>query len=363
MPDVTPEAPTASNPTAIRADIAKMVGLDPNKAAEIAKQRDQEAEVIRTTKKNGAEAYDQLNAGQEMDAVKLGVGQFDLSPTSSVNDLVPNLEKRVGEINPAPPQEHVKLFLDSFASKALEDKNYEAAAACYNYITDERLNAEENVEYINKLTSNATTEDEKYDVYLALQQVLPQAQTEQETFQTPIVPTTVEPEAAATAASVSAEGIAADEAIWQAAAGISPATIEPKTPINAPLQPDASLFSPVPTNEAQTQPETLTSITTPAIEALPPTAPAETPPPPTPIAVNPTVTEQAFPQPQPIKVPMAEPKPFETNPLTANNNMPNLRPVPLRVDAIAQGLIKDDLSRTPTTPPISSSEEELARAA
>lgn len=361
MPDVTPEAPTASNPTAIRADIAKMVGLEPAIAAEIAKQRDQEAEVIRTTKKNGIEAYDQLSAGQEIDAVKLGVGQFDLSPTNTVNDLVPNLEKRIHEINPAPPQEHIKLFLDSFATKALDDKNFEAAVACYNYITDEQLTTEENRAYLEKLASAATTPDEKYDLYLALQQVLPQPPQPQ-VF---TAPATVEPEAAATTPA-SAESIAADEAAWRAAAGIDTITDTPETSINAPLQPDTSILSYTPPAkvEPQQKPEIPAPLVIPTMEPLTQPVRAEVPPPPALIPVSRTTTEQPWPQPQPITVPnVAAPKPFESTLPAANINASNLRPVPTREEAAAQGLIEDVASRIPNTPPSSSSEAELARAA
>jgi hypothetical protein len=364
MPDITPEAQAAPKPTAIRADIAKMVGLDPDKAAEIARQRDQEAQVVRITRQNGEEAYDRLDQGLQIDSVALGVGQFDISPIDKVTDLVPNVQKRVQEITPPPPEEHIKLYLDSFAKKALEKKNYEAAVACYNYITDEQLTTEENHAYLEKLASAATTPDEKYDLYLALQQVLPQAQSTQETPQIPIVPTTVKPEAAITAAPVSAESVAADEAAWRAAAGISPATSEPKMPINAPLQPDASLFSSAPPIEAQPQPDVLSSITTPPAEALPPIIHVEVPPTPVIMPVNATAAERPFPQPQPIKAPnMTAPKPFEITPPAANFNAPHLRPVPTREEAAAQGLIEDVASRIPTTPPISSSEAELARAA
>lgn len=339
MPDVTPEAQTTSQPV-IRADIAKMVGLDPEKAAEIAKQRAQEAQVVRISRQNGEKAYETLVGGQQIDSIALGVGQFDLSPTDKVEDVVPNIKKRVHEINPPPPQEHIKLFLDSFATKALEDKNFEAAVACYNYITDEQLTTEENRLYLEKLAASATSLDEKYDLGLALQQVLPQETVTEEpkvltSSEIPQPPTATTPIAAAT--------VEADEAAWRAAAGISPATSEPKAPTAAPLQPDASILSYTP--PAKAEPEVKTEepapMVTPTMEPLPQASQAKVSPSPTPIPVDTTPTEQAFPQPQPITVPTPAPRPFETTPPVANNNLPNLRPVPTRAEAAAQGLIED----------------------
>lgn len=364
MPDVTPEVQTIQAPPEIRAYIAKMVGLDPEQAATIANERGKEAEVVRKCKENASKTYAELKAGQEVDSLGFGAGEISISPIDNTHDLLPNLKRRTQEINPPPPGELIEVWLDQYATSALTDKEFDVAVACYNYTTNENLGDAKNAQYIEKLATAATTSNEKYDLYLALQQVLPQEQTPQQAPQVPTVQETTQPQSASTTAAVSAASIEADEAAWRAAAGISPATNEPKTPITAPLQPDASLFSPAPQSEPQPQPEELASTTIPAVEALPPTVPAEAPPPAVTTPVNTNATEQTFPQPQPIKVPdIAEPNPLVTTPQAANNNVTNLRPAPTKDEAIAIGLIKDDAQRTPTTPSISSSEAELARAA
>ena len=103
MPDMAPEAQTSTKPAEIRADIAKMVGLDLEKAAAIAKQRDQEAEVVRICKNNASETYNRLKTGEEVDLINLGIGKFDLSPTDNIRDLLTNFKKRIEEqLAPAP---------------------------------------------------------------------------------------------------------------------------------------------------------------------------------------------------------------------------------------------------------------------
>ena len=208
------------------------------------------------------------------------------------------------------------------------------AAACYNYITDENLGDAKNAQYIEKMASAATTPNEKYDLYLALQQILPQA-TPAEEPKLPPDQMTAEPQATPTP--VSAVNIAADEAAWRAAAGITLQTDKPETPINAPLQPDASILSYTP--PAKAEPE-VPPLVIPAVEPLPQTI-EETPaaaPQPTPIRID---TQNA--KLQPVEIP------------TDANGRP-LRPVPKREDDAVRGLTDD----IPTTPSISSSEAELA---
>lgn len=363
MPDVTPEAQTIQTPSAIRADIAKMVGLDPEQAATIANERGKEAEVVRKCKENASKTYAELRAGQEVDSLSLGAGELSISPIDNTHDLLPNLKRRTQEINPPPPGELIEVWLDQYATSALTDKEFDVAVACYNYTTNENLGDAKNAQYIEKLATAATTSNEKYDLYLALQQVLPQTQAPTEAPQIATVPETVEPEAAAAPSTASIE---ADEAAWRTAAGIVTPTDKSETPINAPLQPDASILSYTPPAKAELQekPEIPTPQVTPTVEPSPLTARAEVPPPPAPIPVSRTTTEQPFPQPQPIKVPnIAAQEPFQAASSTSDVNEPHLRPVPTRAEAAAQGLIENVASRIPTTPPISSSEEELARAA
>jgi len=109
MPDIAPETQIVPKPAEIRADIAEIVGLDLEKIAEIAKQRDREAEVVRVCKDNASQTYDQLKEGREVAAINLGLGQFDLSPTDNTRDLLPNFQKRTEEINPPPPQEQINV--------------------------------------------------------------------------------------------------------------------------------------------------------------------------------------------------------------------------------------------------------------
>ncbi len=337
MPDVTPEAQTIQTPPAIRADIAKMVGLDPEQAATIANERGKEAEVLRKCRENASKTYDELKTGQEVGSLSLGAGELSISPIDNTRDLLPNLKKRTQEINPPPPGELIEVWLDEYASKALSGKEFEVAAACYNYITDENLGDAKNAQYIEKMASAATTPDEKYDLYLALQQILPQTIATEEP-KLPQDQMTAEPQAAPTP--VSAESIAADEAAWRAAAGISSQTDKPETPINAPLQPDASILSYTP--PAKAVPE-VPPLVIPTVEPLPQTSGAEAPPVP------------AAPQPTPIRIDTQNTKPQPVEIPTDANGRP-LRPVPKREDDAARGLIDD----IPTTPSISSSEAELA---
>jgi len=335
MPDVSTEVQS------IRADIAQIVGLDPEKAAAIAAKRAQEAEIFRLSRQNGEKTYDDLVKGNEVDSVALGVGKFDISPITKVDELVPNVKKRVQEINPPPPEEHVNLFLDSFAQKALGDKNFEAAIACYNYITDEQLTTEVNRPYLEKLAQAAVTLEEKYDLYLALQQVIPQAEPSQATQESALE---AEPMTEDQLKKAEADGPApiahpipasteADDADWRKAAGIvetpqadtntsTAAQIlaeQPATPLS--VNAAQEVEQQVPINIATRKPTTETPM--PLANVVPLERPTETPlPQPKPIA---------FPSAQAGNVPSTEP------PVTSNGQI--LRPVPTQTEAAAQGLI------------------------
>ncbi len=353
MPDVSTEVRPL-----IREDIAQIVGLDRKKIEEIDAKRAQEAEVFRLSRQNGEKAYGALKEGKQVDSVALGVGQFDISPIEKVDDLVPNVERRVQEINPPPPGEHINLYLDSFAQKALEDKNFEAAVACYNYITDEQLTTEENRGYLEKLAQAAVTEDEKYDLYLALKQVIPQAGENEAPQEPPSAGVKAEPEPheavipePAQAPTPTPTSIETDDEAWKAAAGIptpEPLTVpaEAKAPdvTQASAALDALPEAPTPIHSETPPPPAAT------IE-LPPEMPANVIP-----FVNPS--EKPSGQPEPVTIPqtpIAEVVPGQS-PQTSNGQI--LRPVPSPAEAAAQGLIDNVASVIP-----SSTTEELAKAA
>ncbi len=352
MPDAAPEAQIVAKSPEIRADIARMAGLDLPTAIEIEKRRALEAEVFRISRQNGEKAYDDLSQGNEVDSVALGVGRFDISPITQVKELVPNVEKRVKEINPPPPEEHIKLYLLSFAQKALDDKDFEPAVACYNYITNEQLTTEENRPYLEKLAQAAVTEDEKYDLYLALKQVIPEAETPAEPQAEAVLDATpeaqseaqpestiVEAEQPQPASVITAE--ATDDADWKAAAGI-----DSTDPQQKPTEPEPAIA-----------PQTSDAAAGVVIPQVTPATPKLAEAAPVPANVIPiTRNGQPFPNVESttVTIPPTPAAKVSTSP-TPNSNGQILRPVP-------QDLI-DNLAGAVATSTAASTEPELARAA
>lgn len=177
MPDADIETPISTSPDAktLREDILNIVGLSADAAKQIADKEAKNILRLETARKNGRKVYSDLKEGIQIEQVTLGSGQFPITPVDSPRNFVAETVTRSREINPPPPNDEVNEMLEGIAEEALKDpkgKEFETAVACYNYITDEKLRESE--EHIKKLKTAAVTDQEKYELYKTLTQVVPE---------------------------------------------------------------------------------------------------------------------------------------------------------------------------------------------
>jgi hypothetical protein len=179
MPDITDDPFAAQNPqpqndvNPPREDILKLVGLSKETAEKIAREESQNMLRLRASFASGQAIYDQLKAGHEINVVTIGSGQFPISPQEKPVDFVKECIARSQEIKPQPPQDELKNFFHGFGEKALLDtpKELAAAAIAFNFVAGDNLRESE--ELLKKLTDAAKSDDEKYQLARALEEVIP----------------------------------------------------------------------------------------------------------------------------------------------------------------------------------------------
>ena len=184
MPDLVDDTLATQNPqpaddvTLPREDILKLVGLSQETAEKLAREESQNMVRIRVSFESGQAIYDQLKAGQEISVVTIGSGQFPISPQEKPADFVKETIERAREIKPQPPVDEIKKLLEGFGQKALVDnpKDFAAATLAFNFIADNNLKINE--ELLKKLTDAAKTDDEKYHLARALEEVIAPQQSE-----------------------------------------------------------------------------------------------------------------------------------------------------------------------------------------
>jgi len=176
--------PDSSDPTIIqdelkeedipipREDILKLVNLSAETAQKLAHEESQNTIRLRTSYESGQTIYDQIKNGQEVGVVTIGSGQFPITAQEKPADFVKVCIQRVGEVKPQPPADEVKKLLEGFGDKALTDspKEFQAATTAYNYLANGNLKSNE--ELLKKLTTAAQTDQEKYFLARALEEVI-----------------------------------------------------------------------------------------------------------------------------------------------------------------------------------------------
>ncbi|OGE09132.1 hypothetical protein A3A60_01110 [Candidatus Curtissbacteria bacterium RIFCSPLOWO2_01_FULL_42_26] len=170
-----------------REEILKIVGLSTETAEKLAREESQNMLRLRVSFESGQTTYDQIKAGHEITVITIGSGQFPITAQENPADFVKETIERTHEIKPQPPADEVKNLLEGFGQKALADTPKELAAAtfAFNFVADGNL--KDNEELLKKLTAAAKTDDEKYHLARALEEVIAPQQSE------PGTPTT-EPE-------------------------------------------------------------------------------------------------------------------------------------------------------------------------
>lgn len=184
MPDSVDDAFATQNPQPAddvippREDILKLVGLSTETAENLAREQSQNMLRLRTSFESGQKIYDQLKTGQQITIITIGSGQFPISPQENPVDFVKEAIERAREIKPQPPIDEVKKFLEGFGQKALVDnpKDFAAATLAFNFIADGNLKASEDL--LKKLTDAAKSDEEKYHLARALEEVIAPQQSE-----------------------------------------------------------------------------------------------------------------------------------------------------------------------------------------
>lgn len=184
MPDSVDDILVAQNPqlqddvNPPREDILKLVGLSTETAEKLTREQSQNMLRLRTSFESGQTIYDQLKAGQQITIIVIGSGQFPISPQGNPTDFVKEAIERAQEIKPQPPIDEVKKLLEGFGEKALVDnpKDFAAATFAFNFIADGDLKASE--ELLKKLTTATKSDEEKYHLARALEEVIAPQQSE-----------------------------------------------------------------------------------------------------------------------------------------------------------------------------------------
>lgn len=184
MPDPVDDVFATQNPQPAddvnppREDILKIVGLSAETAEKLAREESQNVLRLRSSFESGQEIYEQIKSGQEITVVTIGSGQFPISTQENPSDFVKEAIERAQEIKPQPPIDEVKKFLEGFGQRALVDnpKDFTAATLAFNFITDGNLKASEDL--LKKLTDAAKSDEEKYHLARALEEVIAPQQSE-----------------------------------------------------------------------------------------------------------------------------------------------------------------------------------------